>query len=197
MDGHGEIGVADVLAESEERAVLGQVVLGVLDPFVHLDLLHTWIALDVQDAGALEQVFVELLGSAHVQNRIRIAVKLDDLLLLHPRARVIRQEAGAVAPAPLEAELRGQLAQHLGGVGVILAHIPSHRVVGNPRGILDVIDFVPEALQAHDVMNVLPDDPGDGASGGKAHDNDLFALHKCGSGKFLWKREQAGDAIRN
>ena len=50
------------------------------DAFVHLDLLDARIAFDVENAVALEQVVVELLRSANIQDRIRVPVELADLL---------------------------------------------------------------------------------------------------------------------
>ena len=37
---------------------------------------------------------------------------------------------------------------------------------------------MPEPLEAHDVMDVLPDDARDGATGHESHDDDAFAFHR-------------------
>ena len=47
--------------------------------FVDLDLFDPWIAFDVNDPIALEQIVIEFLRAANVQNRVGLAIKLTDL----------------------------------------------------------------------------------------------------------------------
>ena len=177
MDRHWEIGMPHVLAEGEECAMFGQVILGVLNAFVHFDLLHAGITFDIEHPVVALEVFIEFLGAADIQDGIRISVEFEDFLLLQPDTRIIRQKPCAIAPATLESELGGEFSQHLGGIRVVLVHGPSDRIVGQAGGVFDVVDLVPEPLQAHNIMHVLPDHPSDGAPGREAHDNDLFAFH--------------------
>ena len=99
VERHRELGRADVLAKSEERVVLLQVIDGGLLALVDLDLLDAGIALDIEDAVALEQVLVEFLRAADVQDGIGLPVELDDALLRQPGALVRGQVARAIGPA--------------------------------------------------------------------------------------------------
>ena len=85
----------------------------------------------------------------------------------------------------LEAEFVRELGENLRGVVEVVARIEGLRVVGQPGGIFDVVNVVPEPLQADDVMDVLPDDAGDRHRAHEAHHDDAFAFH--------WiDREEAG-----
>ena len=63
-------------------------------------------------------------------------------------------------------------------VAVVVGDLKVHGIVGQPGAVLDVVDFMPEPLQADDVVNVLPDHAGDRAAGHEAHDDDAFAFHR-------------------
>jgi len=64
-----------------------------------------------------------------------------------------------------------------GGVIVLLVYVKGLGILGKAGGIFDVIDVVPETLQADDVMEVLPDDAGDGAPAHEAHDDEALFFH--------------------
>ncbi len=144
---------------------------------IDLDLLDARVALDVKNALALQQIVVELLSSADVEDRVRLAVELLDFRQADSSRRMVREIARAETPAPLEAELARQLPEHLRGVSEVVARIEGLRVVGNPGGVFDVVNIVPEPLQADDVMNVLPDDAGDRHRAHEAHDDDALSFH--------------------
>ena len=71
---------ADVFAESKKRVMAAQIIDGRSDAFVDLDLLNPGIALDVKNAIAYQQVVVEFLGAANVQDGVGVAIKLTDFL---------------------------------------------------------------------------------------------------------------------
>ena len=50
--------------------------------FIDLDLLDAGIALDVQNAIGNEQIVVEFLCAADVQDRVRFAIKLPNSVLI-------------------------------------------------------------------------------------------------------------------
>jgi hypothetical protein len=67
----------------------------------------------------------------------------------------------------------------LRGIGKISRDVESHRIEWIVRCILYIIDLVTEALEAHNIMDVLPDDSRDGASPHEPEDDDLFPFHYC------------------
>ena len=87
--------------------------------FVDFDLLHTGIALDINNAFARKQVLVELVRAANVQDRVSLTVELDDFVLRQSSAWRVGQIPRAKTPAPLEAELRSQFRESLRGVGMV------------------------------------------------------------------------------
>src|SRR5438045_8767356 len=65
------------------------------------------------------------------------------------------------------------------GVIELVVYLEGVGVIGKPRGVFDVEDVVPEALQADDVMQMLPDDAGDGTTAHEAHDDETFSFHSA------------------
>ena len=125
---------------------------------VHLDLLDGGVALDVDDALAAQEVVVEFVRAADVEQRVGVARrdrsrKPRDSPAVSSRRLVARAER----PAALETELRRQPREDARRIGIILGRRLLDRIVRNARRVLDVIHLVPEALQADDVMDVLPD----------------------------------------
>jgi hypothetical protein len=146
---------------------------------VDLDLLHGGVALDVEQAVAHQQLLVQLLRAAHVQDRIRLAVERVDGRPAEARCRVLRQIPGPERPAPREPVVVGQPGQDTCRMGEIFDDLEGHRVIGDPCGVLDVIHLVPEPLQPHEVVDVLPHHPGDGARPHESHDHDALAFHRA------------------
>ena len=128
---------------------------------IDLDLLDARVALDVKNALASQQIVIEFLGAADIEDRVRLAVKLLDFRQADSSCWMLGQIARAEAPAPLESELARQLPKHLGSVSEVVARLEGLRVVGNSGGVFDVVNVVPETLQPDEVMDVLPDDTGD------------------------------------
>ncbi len=145
---------------------------------IDFDLLNPGIAFDVKNALALQQIVIEFLSPADVEDGVRFAVELLDFRQANSGRRMLWQIARTKAPAPLEAELARQLAKELRGIGKVVARVESLRVVGNPRGVFNVINIVAETLQADDVMDVLPNDAGDRHRAHESHDDDSFAFHE-------------------
>jgi len=52
--------------------------------FIDLDLFDAWIALDINDSIALEQIVVELLRAANIEDGVSVAIKLTDFFKRQP-----------------------------------------------------------------------------------------------------------------
>ena len=63
-----------------------------------------------------EQIVVEFLRAADVEDGVGFAIELLDLRQAQARGRLLRQIARAEAPAALEAEFARQLAENFGGI---------------------------------------------------------------------------------
>ena len=76
-----------------------------------------------------------------------------------------------------ETKFAREAVQESRGISKLRREAESLRIVRMPGGIFNVVDFVPEALQADDVMDVLPDHPGHWDTGHEAHHDQLLAFH--------------------
>ena len=135
---------ADILPESEKRMVAAKIFDGRFYPLIDFDLFHAGVAFDVKNAIAREQVVVELLRAADIQDGIGVAIKLADFLKRKAGGWVAGEIARAETPAALEIELRREMFEDPGGVTIIVGDLESIGVVRKPRGVLDVKDIVPE-----------------------------------------------------
>src|ERR1700710_1995697 len=79
VEGDGEGGGADAFAEGEEGTVLAEVGDGVGVAVVDLDLLHAGVALEVDEVLAVEEVLVDFLGAADVEDGVGGADQLAHL----------------------------------------------------------------------------------------------------------------------
>ena len=59
----------------------------------------------------------------------------------------------------------------------LVVDLESFRIVGKPGRIFDVVNFVSEALQADDVMDVLPNYACNRHPAHESHDDDALAGH--------------------
>ena len=75
---HRKIFRPDIFAESEKRVMPPQIFDRRFYAFVDLDLFNAWIAFDVENAIAREQIVVEFLRAANVQDGVGFAIKLPD-----------------------------------------------------------------------------------------------------------------------
>lgn len=177
MQGHRKSFGANVFSKSEKRAVLAQVVDGRTNSFVDLDLFDAGITLDIEDAVTLEQVIVEFLGSANIKDRVGFPVKLLNFQQAQTGGRLLGEVAGAITPTMFEAELIRELGQDPGGIGIVIPDFKRLRVIRKARRIFDIVNVVPESLQPDDIMNVLPDNPGNRHRAHEPHDDDFLAPH--------------------
>ena len=60
----------DIFAKSKERVMSPQIIDCGLDTLVNLYLFNTWIALDIKNAIARQQIVVEFLRATDILNRI-------------------------------------------------------------------------------------------------------------------------------
>jgi len=67
---------ADIFAKREERVMTAEIVDRRFYALVDLDLLNPRIALDINNAIALQQIVIELLRPANVQDRVGVPIKL-------------------------------------------------------------------------------------------------------------------------
>ena len=104
---------ADVFAKGEEGMMSPQILLCRFHALVDLDLLHAGIALDVENAIAREQVVVEFLCAADVQDRVGLAIKLLDSSQSQARGRIAREITRAKGPAISEIEFARQRSSSL------------------------------------------------------------------------------------
>ncbi len=70
----------DVFAKSEKRVVSPEIINRGTLALIDFDLLHARVAFDVENAIAREQVVIEFLRAADIQDRISFAVKLPDFV---------------------------------------------------------------------------------------------------------------------
>src|SRR5260370_40074531 len=73
---HGKFWPTNIFAKREKRAVARKKVDGILCALVDLYLFDTWIAFHIHDTITKNQVVMQLIGTAYVQHRVRITVKL-------------------------------------------------------------------------------------------------------------------------
>jgi len=81
MEWHRELFGADVFAECEKRVMPPQIFDCRFHAFVDLDLFNAGVALDVKNTIRNEQIVVEFLRAANVQDRVGIAIELPDFFL--------------------------------------------------------------------------------------------------------------------
>src|SRR5205085_11721850 len=115
-----------------------------------------------------------------VQDGIRFAIEPADARERKTRRGISRKVARAKTPAPDESELDAEMPEYTGGVIELIVHLEGVGVIGKPGRIFDVEDVVPEPLQAHDVMKVLPNHAGDGAAAHEAHHYYSLLFHQEG-----------------
>src|SRR3979411_2732014 len=71
---------ADVFSKREKCTMPAEIIDCRSHALIDLDLLDAGIALYVENAIAFQQVIVEFLRAADVQDRVRVAIKLTDFL---------------------------------------------------------------------------------------------------------------------
>src|SRR4051812_35927794 len=123
---------ADIFAEAEEGLVTLQIFDGRSVALIDFDLFDARIALDVEDAVAREQVGIEFLGAADVENGVGLAVKLADSGEGKAGGRIARQITRAKTPPPPVAKFRRQMLKDTGGVIEFVVYLESLGVVGKP-----------------------------------------------------------------
>src|SRR5262249_34160498 len=105
MQWHRKIPGPDVFAKREERVVPSQIFDCGFHTFVDLDLLDAGVALDVKNAIGSEQVVVEFLRAADVQDRVRIAIEFTDFFQRDSGSRSSWQVARAIGPPIFELKI--------------------------------------------------------------------------------------------
>src|SRR5205807_5538988 len=148
-----------------------------LNTLIDLYLFNAWIALDVKNSIARQQIIIELLRATDMQNRIGRFIKLTNFPEGQTYGPEFRQITCAKRPAILEIKFIGQARQQFRGVTKIVARVESFCVVGNAGGIFDVVNLVTESLQADNVVHMLPNHARDRAGAHEAHYDDALALH--------------------
>ena len=88
MGRHRESIAADIFSEGEKRVMAPQIFDRRLHALIDLDLLHSRIAFDIQDAIAREQVVIEFLGAANVKDGVSLAVECANSLERKTSGRV-------------------------------------------------------------------------------------------------------------
>ena len=78
VDRDGKLFRPDDFAKSKEGEMSPEIIDCRLNTLVDLYLFNTWIALYIEDAIAGEQIFIEFLRAANIQNRISRLIKLTD-----------------------------------------------------------------------------------------------------------------------
>ena len=169
---------ADGFAEREKHGVLREVVAHPRVAEIDLDLFDPGIALDVDQPADREQVVVHVVAAAHIHGGITRAVEFAELLQSEPRGARLIAVARAETPAAVEPVSPREPVERARSVGKILRDRECLRVVGIAQAVLHVVNLVAEALQPDDVVDVLPDDTGDGASPHEAEHDDPFAFHE-------------------
>src|ERR1700736_1244266 len=167
---------SDVFAECEQGVMTTEVVDCRSYALVDLDLLNTGIAFDIDNAVALQQIVIELLRAANVKNGVRVPVKLANCFQRQSGRGILFQITRTERPTILEIEFPRQTIKNLRGDIELLVKFEGFRVVGKSRRIFDVVNVVPESLQADDVMHVLPDHAGDRHPAHEAHHHDPLAF---------------------
>src|SRR3954463_4103651 len=158
MRGDGETVCADVLSESEQGVVAPKIFEGFLVALVDFDLFDRRIAFDVKNPFAGEQVRIELLRPANVQDRVGFAIQLANAGEGKAGRRSIGEITRTKTPAAGEPKFGAGAVQQTRRVIELVIYLEGLRVVRQPGRILDVKDIVAQALQPNDVMEVLPDD---------------------------------------
>ena len=69
---------ADVFAKGEKRVMSSADNRSSILPLIDLDLFNAWIALDVKNAIGSEQIVVEFLRAADVQDRVCFSIELSN-----------------------------------------------------------------------------------------------------------------------
>jgi hypothetical protein len=179
MKRHRKILGPDVFAECEKRVVPPQIFDCRFHTFVDLDLLNAGVALDVKNAIGNEQVVVEFLRATNVQDCVRIAIELPNFLQRHAGSWSVGQVARAIRPAIFEIKLARQPSENFCCVLELVGDLECFRIVRKARRVFDVENVVPEPLQSHDIMNVLPDDARDRHRAHEPHYQDALALHSA------------------
>src|SRR3954468_24493565 len=167
----------DIFAEGKKGVMAPEILEGGFLALIHFDLLNAGIAFDVENAIAGEQIGVELLGAADVEDGVGFTVKLADPGEGKAGGGMAWQIAGAKTPAAAEAKFLGKVLEDSGRVIELVIHLKGVGVVREAGGIFDVKDIVTEPLQSDDVMKVLPNNACDGAGAHEAHDNKALFFH--------------------
>src|SRR5206468_234496 len=167
----------------EQRAMPPQILDCGFYTFVDLDLLNAGIAFDVKDTIGHEQVIVEFLRPADIQNRVGFAIELPDFFQGQTDSGVAWQIARAKRPAIRKVKIARQEAKKFRRVIELVSHFERVGVVRKTRRIFDVINVVSEPLQTNDVMDVLPDYACDRHRTHEAHHDDALAFHSKEDGQ--------------
>src|SRR4029077_15888925 len=99
---------ANIFPEGEERAMTPQIIDRRSYPLINPDLLHARIAFDINNAIACEQIVVEFLRPANIQNRVRFAIELTNPFQRKARRWLTTEITRAERPAILEFEFACQ-----------------------------------------------------------------------------------------
>ena len=102
MGGHNKGRCADILSEGEKVLVLFQVIDGLRLPLVDLDLLHAWIALDIDQVPNGPQIVVHVVRSADIERTVGLLVESPKFGQRQPGNLSRLLEACAIGPATLK-----------------------------------------------------------------------------------------------
>ena len=80
--------------------------------FVDLDLLNAGVALDVKNAIGNEQIVIELLRAANIQDCVGVAIKLPDFFQRDAGSWITWQVTRAIRPAIFEIEVPRQAVEN-------------------------------------------------------------------------------------
>ena len=129
---HGKLRLADALAESEASAVPAQKFGRGSIARVHLDLLDGRVAFHVNDALATQQIVVEFMRAANVEQGVGPGVQIVEEPAGKASGFVRRFVARRERPAVFKTELRRQPRESLRRVGVILGHRLQDGIIRHP-----------------------------------------------------------------
>ena len=132
------------------------------------------------DQGVTLEGTLQLKGTFRIDGKVKGNIISEQTVVLGEGARVEGQIEGnrVVIAGRFDGVIFARGRVEIEAKGVVTGEVHSPCMVIDPGGIFDVINFMPKSLEAHDVMNVLPNHPGDWHSAHEAHDNKALAFHK-------------------
>ena len=176
------VGIADVFAEGEKRAVWREEVQRLLHAVVQFDLELHRIGLDIHEPPGRGMLRQRHGAAMEIDDVVRLRKQRAELRVAHAEAARLRFMKRVEAPAPAEIETAHHGINERRRFRRAVALLGLHEHGRRARMLFDVVRLAAEPFEAHEVMHRLPHDARDRHLRHHAEHDDLRAaseVHVC------------------